>query len=131
MASDGCALDAEGALWIADCTGSRALRVLEGGQITDEIAPGQACSRALSAEQTGERCFFVLRLTSTGSCVLERLRAACCLYASQCPWPVGTSPEADRATEHNVRAARSLAGESETSAKLKNIGIMLVFDLDA
>jgi sugar lactone lactonase YvrE len=37
---DGCCLDADGALWIADCFGRRALRVLPGGEIADEIHVG-------------------------------------------------------------------------------------------
>ena len=36
---DGCCLDADGALWIADAIGNRLLRVTEGGDITDEIRP--------------------------------------------------------------------------------------------
>ncbi|MEU8613864.1 SMP-30/gluconolactonase/LRE family protein [Actinoplanes sp. NPDC048791] len=40
VAGDGACLDAEGALWIADATGSRLIRVTEGGTITDEIRPG-------------------------------------------------------------------------------------------
>jgi sugar lactone lactonase YvrE len=40
VAPDGAALDAEGALWIADATGERLLRVTEGGTITDEVKPG-------------------------------------------------------------------------------------------
>jgi sugar lactone lactonase YvrE len=39
-APDGCCLDAEGALWIADAAGGRLLRVTEGGTITDEVSPG-------------------------------------------------------------------------------------------
>jgi sugar lactone lactonase YvrE len=39
VAPDGCCLDADGALWIADARGSRLLRVTEGGGITDEIRP--------------------------------------------------------------------------------------------
>jgi sugar lactone lactonase YvrE len=39
-APDGCCLDAEGALWIADATGGRLLRVLDGGKVVDEVAPG-------------------------------------------------------------------------------------------
>jgi sugar lactone lactonase YvrE len=37
---DGCGLDAEGALWIADAIGGRAIRVREGGEIVDEVQPG-------------------------------------------------------------------------------------------
>jgi len=40
VAGDGACLDAEGGLWIADATGSRVVRVTEGGTITDEIHPG-------------------------------------------------------------------------------------------
>lgn len=40
IAGDGACLDAEGALWIADATGARLLRVKEGGEIADEIQPG-------------------------------------------------------------------------------------------
>ncbi len=40
VAGDGACLDAEGALWIADATGSRLLRVREGGQIAAELRPG-------------------------------------------------------------------------------------------
>jgi sugar lactone lactonase YvrE len=40
VAGDGACLDREGALWIADATGARLLRVREGGEITDELHPG-------------------------------------------------------------------------------------------
>jgi sugar lactone lactonase YvrE len=40
VAADGCALDAEGALWIADALHGRVIRVLEGGQIVAEIIAG-------------------------------------------------------------------------------------------
>lgn len=39
VAPDGCGLDAEGALWIADARGGRALRVLEGGRIERTVEP--------------------------------------------------------------------------------------------
>lgn len=37
VAPDGCCLDAEGALWIADALGKRVIRVVEGGRVDDEI----------------------------------------------------------------------------------------------
>jgi sugar lactone lactonase YvrE len=40
VAGDGACLDSEGALWIADATGDRLIRVQEGGEITDEVRPG-------------------------------------------------------------------------------------------
>ena len=40
VAGDGACLDRQGGLWIADATGDRLVRVVEGGTITDEIRPG-------------------------------------------------------------------------------------------
>ena len=35
---DGCTLDADGAIWFADATGSQVVRVAEGGEILEEVA---------------------------------------------------------------------------------------------
>lgn len=40
VAPDGCTLDAEGCLWLADATHGRVIRVREGGEIVDEIQAG-------------------------------------------------------------------------------------------
>ncbi|HTW20973.1 MAG TPA: SMP-30/gluconolactonase/LRE family protein [Mycobacteriales bacterium] len=37
VAPDGSCLDAQGGLWIADAVGARLLRVVEGGEVTDEV----------------------------------------------------------------------------------------------
>jgi sugar lactone lactonase YvrE len=36
---DGCALDAEGCIWMADALGGPVLRIAPGGQVTDEVEP--------------------------------------------------------------------------------------------
>lgn len=40
VAPDGCCLDADGSLWIADAVGNRVIRVRPGGQIAEEIGVG-------------------------------------------------------------------------------------------
>ncbi|HET6727995.1 MAG TPA: SMP-30/gluconolactonase/LRE family protein [Jiangellaceae bacterium] len=40
---DGIALDAEGAVWVADATGTACVRVREGGEITDVVDTGRGC----------------------------------------------------------------------------------------
>jgi sugar lactone lactonase YvrE len=47
VAGDGACIDAEDALWIADATNDRLIRVLDGGEITDEVrfgSPVYACA---------------------------------------------------------------------------------------
>ena len=40
VAADGGALDAEGAVWVADAIGNRALRVAEGGRVLQDVSTG-------------------------------------------------------------------------------------------
>ena len=42
-APDGIALDAEGAVWVADASGNACVRVREGGEITDAVDTGRGC----------------------------------------------------------------------------------------
>jgi sugar lactone lactonase YvrE len=59
VAPDGIALDAEGAIWAADALGGRVIRVREGGEIVEEIAPGTgvfACGLAGADGRTLVMC---------------------------------------------------------------------------
>lgn len=60
---DGCCLDAEGAIWMADFVGGRVARVLEGGEVTDSIPVEQ---RAVACMLGGEdrRTLYVLQSPS-------------------------------------------------------------------
>lgn len=58
---DGLALDAEGAVWIADCINQRAARIAEGGEILDEVstAPNGVFAVALGGDD-GKTLFMCL-----------------------------------------------------------------------
>lgn len=57
VASDGISLDPEGAIWIADANGSRLVRVVEGGTITDEVKPGTPVYACLLGGAAGRTLF--------------------------------------------------------------------------
>lgn len=57
VASDGCCLDAEGALWIADAVGGRVLRVLPGGEIDEEIRTGTGVFACMLGGSDGRTLF--------------------------------------------------------------------------
>jgi sugar lactone lactonase YvrE len=57
VAPDGCGLDAEGALWIADAVGGRALRVFEGGKIDRTIEPGNGVFACMLGGDDGRTLF--------------------------------------------------------------------------
>ncbi|WP_199433669.1 SMP-30/gluconolactonase/LRE family protein [Qaidamihabitans albus] len=57
VASDGCCLDAEGALWIADAVGGRILRVHEGGEISEEIPAGTGVFACMLGGADGRTLF--------------------------------------------------------------------------
>jgi sugar lactone lactonase YvrE len=54
---DGCGLDAEGALWIADALGNRVLRIREGGEIADEIGAGTGVFACMLGGEDGRTLF--------------------------------------------------------------------------
>jgi sugar lactone lactonase YvrE len=57
VAPDGCGLDAEGCLWLADGTGGRVLRVREGGEIVEEISPGTGVFACMLGGADGRTLF--------------------------------------------------------------------------
>lgn len=57
VAGDGCCLDAEGAMWIADAVHGRVVRVREGGQIVDEIQPGTGAFACMLGGADGKTLF--------------------------------------------------------------------------
>lgn len=57
VGADGCCLDAEGALWIADAVGGRVLRVRPGGEIDEEIQPGTGTFACMLGGADGRTLF--------------------------------------------------------------------------
>ncbi|MFJ1260356.1 SMP-30/gluconolactonase/LRE family protein [Cupriavidus sp. CuC1] len=57
VAADGCAQDAQEALWVADAIGNRVLRVMPGGRIDEEIACGTGIFAAALGGPRGTTLF--------------------------------------------------------------------------
>ncbi|MGH9067217.1 MAG: SMP-30/gluconolactonase/LRE family protein [Acidimicrobiales bacterium] len=57
VAADGCCLDADGALWVADAVGGRAIRVLPGGEIAASIEPGSEVFACMLGGEDGRTLF--------------------------------------------------------------------------
>jgi len=57
VAPDGCGYDADGCMWIADAVGGRAIRVREGGEIVDEVAPGSGVFACMLGGADGRTLF--------------------------------------------------------------------------
>jgi len=56
-APDGCGLDAEGCLWVADGVGGRVLRVREGGEVVEEVHPGTGVFACMLGGAAGTTLF--------------------------------------------------------------------------
>jgi sugar lactone lactonase YvrE len=57
FAPDGMCLDADGAVWVADATGNRVIRLAEGGKILDEIPTGEGCYACMLGGDDGRTLF--------------------------------------------------------------------------
>jgi sugar lactone lactonase YvrE len=62
---DGICLDADGAIWVASPTSNEALRVREGGEVTDRIATGRGCYACMLGG-AGRRTLYLLVGASSG-----------------------------------------------------------------
>ena len=56
---DGIALDAEGAIWMADPMNAQCVRIAEGGQVLEVIDPGQACYACMLGGEDGHTLFML------------------------------------------------------------------------
>lgn len=56
---DGIALDAEGAIWVADALGTRVVRVADGGEILQEISTGDTSTYAVALGGDDRRTLFL------------------------------------------------------------------------
>jgi sugar lactone lactonase YvrE len=54
---DGCALDAEGALWVADALAGRVLRVRQGGEVLEELPVGTGVFACMLGGNDGRTLF--------------------------------------------------------------------------
>jgi sugar lactone lactonase YvrE len=59
VSPDGAALDADGAVWLADATGRRVLRVAQGGAVLQEISTGHMGAYACALGGPGRSTLFV------------------------------------------------------------------------
>jgi sugar lactone lactonase YvrE len=78
---DGCTLDAEGAIWFANATGTDVLRVREGGEITDRVDVGQGTFACALGGDDGRTLFIISADSSdetvvagTGTGVIRTMR---------------------------------------------------------
>ena len=56
---DGIALDAAGAIWVADPMGARCVRIAEGGEVLETVDAGQACYACMLGGEDGRTLFMM------------------------------------------------------------------------
>ncbi|HAP75422.1 MAG TPA: gluconolactonase [Acidimicrobiaceae bacterium] len=56
---DGISLDADGAVWLADASGPRCIRVREGGEVLDVVDTGQPCFACMLGGPDGRHLFML------------------------------------------------------------------------
>ena len=76
IAPDGMCADAAGALWIADLLSSRLLRVLEGGEVVDEISPGMMPFAAVVGGGDGKTLFIAVAPSMDEAQLVSEAQAA-------------------------------------------------------
>jgi sugar lactone lactonase YvrE len=67
---DGLAMDSEGAVWIADCQGTSALRVVEGGEVVDRVSTDPHSTYAVAVGGADGKTLFLVTnvpLASSGT----------------------------------------------------------------
>jgi sugar lactone lactonase YvrE len=72
---DGIALDAEGAVWVADANGSACVRVREGGEVTDVIDTGRGCFACALGGPRRTTLFLLTGEGFTGEAIRKRTGA--------------------------------------------------------
>ena len=79
FAPDGCCMDAEGHLWVADGLGGPTCRIAPGGAIVEELGcpTGSPRLRACSAGRMAGRCCCARRRTSSRPTARTRARPSC------------------------------------------------------
>ncbi len=74
-APDGICLDAEGAVWVADASGSACLRVREGGEVVDRVDTGRGCFACMLGGPD-RRTLFLLTAEGFQGAAIRRRTAA-------------------------------------------------------
>jgi sugar lactone lactonase YvrE len=88
-APDGICLDVEGAVWVADATGSACLRVREGGEVVDRVDTGRGCFACMLGGPD-RRTLFLLTAEGFAGAAIRRRTAAIEVVEVEVPgagWP--------------------------------------------